>query len=122
MPPLHILLIDDEEDFVQTLAERLALRNMQVETATDGAAGLRLFQIQSFHAVVLDLLMPGLGGLAVLEQMKALKPHIPVILLTGHGDTADGRRGLDLGASDYLMKPVDIEDLIEKIRAAAAIS
>jgi len=122
MPPLNILLIDDEEDFVKTLAERLQLRGIEVWIATDGATGLRLFQSHPFDVVILDILMPGLGGLEVLEQMKILNRQIPIILLTGLGDTQEGPRGLQLGASDYLMKPVDIDDLIKKINAAAAIS
>ena len=119
MPSLNILLIDDEEDFVTTLAERLELRGIKVRIATDGKAGLRLFKAEPFHAVILDIMMPGLSGLEVLQQMKTFNPRPPVILLTGHGDTADGSRGLQMGAFDYLMKPVDIDDLIKKIDDAA---
>ena len=118
MPSGKVLLIDDEEDFVFTLAERLQLRGMQAITATDGEAGLSLIEKESFEAVILDVLMPGIGGFEVLDRIKKIDSAIPVIILTGHGSLLDGPKGIKLGACDYIMKPFDIDDLIRKINEA----
>jgi len=115
MDPLKVLLVDDEKEFVTTLAERLELRGFQVLIATDGEEALRFFDTDLPQVVVLDLMMPGLSGMEVLKRMKAIDFKIPVILLTGHGATKDGIRGMQLGAFDYLMKPIDINELISKL-------
>jgi DNA-binding response OmpR family regulator len=119
MEGLKLLLVDDEEEFAATLAERLELRGFEVVTANDGEEALRLVQIDPPEVLVLDVRMPGLGGMDVLRKMRADHAHIPVILLTGLGSTAEGIEGMRLGAFDFLMKPVQIEALIEKIRDAA---
>ena len=113
-----ILLVDDEEEFVKTLAERLQLRGFEVQVAFDGERALHLVESQPPQLVVLDLIMPGIGGLDVLKQIKALNREIPVILLTGHGSTSEGIDGMQLGAFDYLMKPINIEVLIKKMEEA----
>lgn len=113
-----VLLVDDEVEFVSTLAERLALRGIQARTAFDGNEALRLIDEEAVQVVVLDLMMPGMGGKEVLQRVKKLHPRIQVILLTGHGSTRDGIEGMQLGAFDYLMKPLNIEELIEKIGKA----
>ncbi|MEW6671645.1 MAG: response regulator [Thermodesulfobacteriota bacterium] len=113
-----VLLIDDEEDFVMTLAERLQLRGLCTMAATDGESGLKLLPNESFDAVILDVMMPRLGGLEVLERIKAFNPQIPVIILTGRGRSEDGPRGMQLGAFDYLIKPFDIDELTQKINDA----
>lgn len=118
MDPIKILLVDDEHEFVTTLAERLELRNMKVSIAMDGETALGLAENDPPQVVVLDVMMPGLNGLEVLEKIKALDPRIQVILLTGHGATKDGIRGMQLGAFDYLIKPIDIDELIEKLNEA----
>jgi len=110
-----LLLVDDEVEFVQTLAERLQLRGFQVHTAHDGDEALIQLEKNRFDMVILDVMMPGLGGLDVLKQMKPLYPKTPVILLTGRGSTNDGIEGMRLGARDYLMKPINIDELIKKI-------
>lgn len=110
-----LLLVDDEVEFVQTLAERLQLRDFQVQTAYDGDDALSQLEKNRFDMVILDVMMPGLGGLDVLKQMKPLYPKTPVILLTGRGSTKDGIEGMRLGARDYLMKPINIDELIKKI-------
>jgi DNA-binding NtrC family response regulator len=115
MKKLRILLVDDEVEFVQTLAERLQLRDFDAVTAGDGEEALRRLENTAFDLVVLDVLMPGLGGLEVLSQIKSRFPEIPVILLTGRGSTANGIEGMRLGAYDYLMKPIDIDELIKQI-------
>lgn len=114
-----VLLVDDEEEFAATLAERLELRGFQVSTANDGEEALRLVHEDPPEVMVLDLKMPGLGGMEVLKQIRSNYPKIPVILLTGLGSTRDGIEGMQLGAFDYLMKPIQIEALIGKVREAA---
>ena len=119
MLQLKILLVDDEQEFVTTLAERLELRGMDVEIATDGEMALGLVETNPPQVVVLDVMMPGLSGMEVLERIKTVDSNIQVILLTGHGGTKDGIKGMQLGAFDYLIKPVDIDELIEKLNEAA---
>ena len=119
MLQLKVLLVDDEQEFVTTLAERLELRGMNVEIATDGEMALGAIEADPPQVVVLDVMMPGLSGMEVLERIKAVNPNIQVILLTGHGATKDGIKGMQLGAFDYLIKPVDIDELIEKLNEAA---
>jgi DNA-binding response OmpR family regulator len=119
MNPIKILLVDDEREFVTTLAERLELRNMNVSIAMDGETALGFVENDPPQVVVLDVMMPGLSGLEVLEKIKAIDPKIQVILLTGHGATKDGIRGMRLGAFDYLIKPIDIDELIKKLNEAA---
>lgn len=118
MDEIRILLVDDEVEFVSTLAERLALRGFIPRTANDGEEALREVAAEIPQMVILDLMMPGLSGLETLKQIKAVDAHIPVILLTGHGSTREGIEGMLLGAFDFLMKPLDIDGLIEKIREA----
>jgi two-component system, OmpR family, response regulator len=113
-----VLLVDDEVEFVSTLAERLRLRGIQTQTANDGEEAFRQIASDPPQVVVLDVMMPGMGGLKVLERIKADYPGMPVILLTGIGTTKDGAAGMRLGAFDYLMKPLQIEDLIERIGQA----
>jgi len=119
MLQLKVLLVDDEQEFVTTLAERLELRGMHVEIATDGEMALGLVESDPPQVVVLDVMMPGLSGMEVLERIKAVDSNIQVILLTGHGGTKDGIKGMQLGAFDYLIKPVDIDELIQKLNDAA---
>lgn len=119
MLQLKVLLVDDEQEFVTTLAERLELRGMHVEIAMDGEMALSIIETDPPQVVVLDVMMPGLSGMEVLERIKAIDPKIQVILLSGHGATKDGIKGMQLGAFDYLIKPVDIDELIEKLNEAA---
>jgi len=115
---MKVLLVDDEEEFVNTLAERLQLRGFQVLTSTDGEAALRVVNEDGPQVVLLDVMMPGLGGLEVLQQIKSAHPNIQVILLTGRGSTREGIEGMRQGAFDFLMKPIKIEELMEKMKAA----
>ena len=118
MKDWKVLLVDDEEEFVVTLAERLRMRGIQAETELDGASALNKLETYTPQVVVLDLMMPGMSGLTVLERIKQLYPQMEVILLTGIGSTSEGVAGMKLGAFDYLMKPLQIEELIEKIGLA----
>lgn len=118
MQDWNVLLVDDEEEFVTTLAERLRLRGIPTRMSTDGEEALRMMETDIPQVVVLDVLMPGLGGLEVLKRIKADYPRVKVILLTGQGSTWDGIQGMRMGVFDYLMKPLNIDELIEKIREA----
>ncbi len=118
MEKLRVLLVDDEEDFVSTLSERLQLRNITTLVATDGEEALQIIDTDKPPVVVLDVLMPGMGGLDVLRQIKKSYPRIQVIILTGRGSTKEGIKGMRLGAFDYLMKPVKIEMLMQKMNEA----
>lgn len=119
MNNLKILLVDDEKEFTSTLAERLELRGHETTTADDGESGLALLENEAFDVVVLDLMMPGLGGLDTLKHIRNQVPDLPVILLTGHGSAREGMEGMRLGAFDYLMKPLNIDDLLDKLADAA---
>ena len=119
MEQLKILIVDDEEDLTSTMVDRLELRGFQVESATSGIEALQRVTETDFGVLVLDVKMPGVDGLQVMAEVKRRQLDLPVILLTGHGSTRDAERGLREGAFDYLMKPIDIDTLVEKIRSAA---
>jgi DNA-binding NtrC family response regulator len=119
MAEYRVLLVDDEEEFVSALSERLMLRGIEVDSALNGEEALASLKQKEFEVVILDVMMPGLGGLEVLRQIKSTYPNTQVILLTGHGSTREGIEGMRLGAFDYLIKPVDIEEMLEKMKAAA---
>jgi DNA-binding NtrC family response regulator len=116
---LKVLLVDDEEDFVRTLSERLELRDLASEVAFSGETALSILGDEPPDVVVLDLNMPGMGGLAVLEQIKREVPQVPVIILTGQGSPEEEAEARHLGASDYLNKPVEIGDLVKAVHSAA---
>jgi len=120
MEPLRILIVDDEEELVSTLGERLALRGFQIESATSGEDALRLVGKNDFNVLIVDVKMPGIDGLELTASVKHDKPELPVILLTGHGSVGEAERGMRVGAFEYVMKPIDIDALIEKILNAAA--
>ena len=113
-----VLLVDDEKEFVSTLAERLRLRGIQADDTGSGEEALRLIDDATPQVVVLDVMMPGMGGLEVLRRVKSRYPQIEVILLSGIGSTKEAVEGMKLGAFDFLMKPLQIEELIEKIGKA----
>jgi DNA-binding response OmpR family regulator len=117
-----VLLVDDEEEFVSALSERLTLRGIEVETALNGEEALARLKERQAAVVILDVMMPGLGGLEVLRQIKISYPGTQVILLTGHGSTKEGMEGMRLGAFDYLIKPVDIEELLAKMKEAVTLA
>jgi DNA-binding NtrC family response regulator len=119
MAEYRVLLVDDEEEFVSALSERLMLRGIEADSALNGEEALARLVEKEFEVVILDVMMPGLGGLEVLRQIKSTHPNTQVILLTGHGATREGIEGMRLGAFDYLIKPVDIEEMLEKMKEAA---
>jgi ActR/RegA family two-component response regulator len=119
-PPIRVLLIDDEERFVLNLAKLMRARGFDVLTAFDGPSGIATAE-QGVDVVVLDVKMPGMGGIEALQQIKAASPETEVLMLTGHADLETGIEAMREGALDYLMKPCDIDDLVAKIREAHEI-
>ena len=118
MDKMKVLLVDDEEDFISTLAERLELRNMSPLVAIDGAVAIRLLEKHKPPVVVLDVMMPGIGGLDILKYIKRNCPNTQVIILTGRGTTKEGIESMRHGAFDYMLKPVKIEELLKKLNDA----
>jgi DNA-binding NtrC family response regulator len=115
---LKVLLVDDEEDYVRTMAERMEIRDVGSDVALNGEQALAMLEDEIPDVMVLDLKMPGMGGLEVLEAVKETHPEVQVIILTGHGSEADKVEARRLGAFDYLHKPVDIHDLMVCVRKA----
>ncbi len=116
--PSKVLLVDDECEFVQTLSERLLLRDMGSAVAHDGESALKLIAEDDPEVLVLDLKMPGLDGIEVLRRVKKTRPDVEVIILTGHGSETDRQTCMQLGAFAYMHKPVDIEVLTVKLNEA----
>ncbi len=116
--PSKVLLVDDEREFVQTLSERLMMREIGSAVVYDGQEALSLVAEDEPEVVVLDLKMPGIDGIEVLRRLKRDHPAVEVIILTGHGSAKDRQTCLELGAFAYLEKPVDIEELSATMRAA----
>ncbi|MBU1398108.1 MAG: response regulator [Pseudomonadota bacterium] len=118
---IKVLLVDDEKAFIQTLAERLEVRDFSVQTAFDGEEALSKIKEEDFDVVVLDVIMPGKNGIETLKEIKSLKPLVNVIMLTGHATVETAIDGMKTGAYDYLMKPTDTNDLVGKIKKAYKI-
>lgn len=116
--PSKILLVDDEREFVQTLSERLLMRDMGSAVAYDGESALEVAREDEPDVMILDLKMPGIDGIEVLRRVKSTQPEIEVIILTGHGSQADEKLCMQLGAFAYLQKPVDVEELSATIKRA----
>ena len=121
---MRALFVDDEVEFLELMHKRLTRRGMDVITAPDGQTALNLLdqamqEGQTFEIVVMDVRMPGMDGFETLRHMKEKAPKIPVILLTGHACMGVAVQGLDLGAYDYMLKPVAISELIIKMEEAA---
>jgi DNA-binding response OmpR family regulator len=119
MDQLRVLVVDDEVELVQTLIERLQLRGIDAEGATTGSEAMERLEGREFDVVVLDVKMPGIDGLDLLRKIKKLRPTLNVILLTGRGSDRESQIGLGEGAFDYLVKPINIEDLIKRMKDAA---
>ncbi|MBE1424140.1 DNA-binding NtrC family response regulator [Desulfomicrobium macestii] len=114
----NILLVDDEVDFIVTLAERLELRGVNARVVHDGESALKAVADNVPQVIVLDVMMPGMKGIEVLQKVKSEHPTVQVILLTGQGKTRDGIDGMRHGAFAYLTKPLDLEELIRTINEA----
>ena len=116
---IRVLLVDDEEQFVKNMARILKVRGFDVSTALDGHEAMNAVKYAGgFDVVVLDIKMPGMGGIEVLSEIKKRAPDTEVIMLTGHATLESGVQAMRKGAYDYLMKPCDIDDLVEKIQEA----
>ena len=118
MKGIKILLVDDEEDFVRTLAERIQMRDLNSNIALNGQEALRIVEDDIPDVMVLDLRMPGIDGMEVLRRVRKAYPEVKVIILTGHGSKKDEEEARRLGAFEYLEKPVDINKLIDMIKRA----
>ncbi len=116
--PSRVLLVDDEREFVQTLSERLQMRDVGSAVTYDGQSALEMVQQDEPDVMILDLKMPGIDGLEVLRRVKRSRPRIEVIVLTGHGSEEDRKKCMQLGAFAYLQKPVDIDLLSKTLRRA----
>lgn len=113
-----VLIVDDEVEFLETLVKRLRKRKLAVNGLTSGEAALEHLAASPADIVVLDVRMPGMSGLETLREVKKCYPLIEVIMLTGHANMEVAIEGMDLGAFDYLMKPIDIDELLYKIQDA----
>lgn len=118
MDDIRLLLVDDEEDFIRALAERLNLRDLAGHTAFNGSQALEYVEQNEPHVMVLDLRMPGIDGMEVLRTVRRNYPLMQVIVHTAHGNDLDEAEAWQLGIFDYLRKPVEIDLLIERIRGA----
>jgi DNA-binding NtrC family response regulator len=118
---IKVLVVDNETEFASTLAERLRLRKINAESVYSGEDALTALSSFTPDVMILDLQMPDMSGLNVLSQTKAIDPSIEVILLTGHGSFEAGITGMELGAFDYIIKPVDLTLLMDKIAEAYKI-
>jgi DNA-binding NtrC family response regulator len=115
-----VLLVDDEKDFLEVMAERMAARGIEVSTASSAAEAIRLAEKESFDAIIVDLMMPEMDGIEALKLLKKKKPETQVILLTGHATLEKGIEAMKLGAVDFLEKPADMNQLTKKIKKAHA--
>lgn len=118
MEDFKVLLVDDEEDFVKSLSERLEMRDMKSGMAFNGEQALEAIKKEEPSVILLDLKMPGMDGLEVLRLVKKERPDIQVIILTGHGSDKDEERARHLGAFDYLQKPVNMDRLMKSLKGA----
>jgi two-component system, OmpR family, response regulator CpxR len=115
---IKVLLVDDEKEFVDALAERLEIRDFEILKAFDGNEALGKIADTDVDVVILDVQMPGKDGLATLREIKKAKPLVEVIMLTGHATVPSAIEGLQSGAYDFLMKPTETKDLVSKIALA----
>jgi DNA-binding response OmpR family regulator len=116
--PIRLLLVDDEVGYLEVLGKRLAKRDFQVTTARSGTQAIRCLRDHDFDVAVVDLKMEDMDGIELLKVLKQMLPELQVIMLTGHGSERAARDGLALGAFDYLLKPIDLEVLLERVLAA----
>ena len=118
MSKIKLLLVDDEEDYVKTMAERMEMRDVGSRVALSGEEALQMVEEDAPDVMVLDLRMPGINGMEVLERVKREHPHVQIIILTGHGSEKEEEEARRLGAFEYLQKPADTSDLLATVRSA----
>ena len=118
MARYDVLIVDDEKDFREIMLKHLAHRDLHCDSAKDGATALKMIRDRIYDVVLLDVKMPGMDGIETLRELKKIAPMTEVIMFTGHASIDSGISGIKYGAFDYLMKPMGIEPLIEKLDAA----
>ncbi len=118
MSKFSILVVDDEEEFVVTLVQRLRKRGWASEGVLSGGAAITRIAARDFAVVLLDMRLPDMDGGQVLQEIKKIRPASRVVILTGHASASEGEEGIRNGAFDYLLKPVEFETLLEKLEAA----
>ncbi|MBI4962548.1 MAG: response regulator [Desulfomonile tiedjei] len=118
MTEFRVLLVDDEPDFLETLVKRLKKRKLEVFSASNGKEALDVLKETPVDVVVLDVRMPDMDGIQTLREIKKIRPGVEVIMLTGHASVEVAIQGMELGAFDYLMKPMDIDELLYKLQDA----
>lgn len=118
MNAIRVLLVDDEVEFVETLVKRMRKRGLDVQGVKSGEEALDLLARERPDVVVMDVKMPGMNGIEVLKIIKQQRPNIEVIMLTGHASLELAMQGMESGAYDYLMKPMDLDELLYKIEDA----
>jgi DNA-binding NtrC family response regulator len=114
----RILLVDDEVVFADNLLKLLSKRGYDAVVVYNGADAVNMVGEKEFDVIILDMKMPGMDGIATLKEIKKKAPLVEVVILTGHGSVESGIEGMQLGAFDFLMKPVSIDDLQEKVSEA----
>lgn len=115
---MKLMIVDDEERFLYAMEKLLTKKGYDVQTASSGEQCLEILEKKRIHVVILDIKMPGLDGLETLRRIKRLYPLVEVILLTGHATVESAVDGLKCGASDFLMKPISADDLLERVEDA----
>ncbi|WP_432736140.1 sigma-54-dependent transcriptional regulator [Maridesulfovibrio sp. FT414] len=118
MSRIKLLVVDDEADFLKLVKRRLERRGFDVAVAADGPEGLRYLSGNPVDVVILDVRMPGMSGMDVLSHICRKHSDVEVIMLTGHSSVASGLEGISHGAYDYILKPFEIDDLVERIHSA----
>ena len=113
-----VLLVDDEQDFLETLSNRLEMRGLKVSAVTSGEQAISEARQQDYDAIVVDLAIPGIDGLETLKRIKADNPNAEIIILTGHASVQSRVEAMKLGAGDFLQKPVELTELMSKIGEA----
>lgn len=118
MSDFNVLLVDDESEFLETLVKRLRKRKLNTTGVGSGEEALEVLRTEPVDVVVLDVKMPGMDGIETLRAIKKIRPLVEVIMLTGHANMEVAITGMELGAFDYLMKPMDIDELLYKLQDA----
>jgi DNA-binding response OmpR family regulator len=118
MDKFKVMIVDDELDFLETIVKRLKARNIDVNGVESGYQALETLDSRNPDVIILDVKMPGMDGIETLREIKKKKPRTEVIMLTGHASVESGIQGMQLGAFDYVMKPVALDELLEKVRQA----
>ncbi|MEI7449969.1 MAG: response regulator [Desulfomonile sp.] len=118
MTDFRVMLVDDETEFLETLVKRLKKRKLDVVSASSGKEALGILRETPLDVIVLDVKMPDMDGIETLREIKKIRPSVQVIMLTGHASVEVAIQGMELGAFDYLMKPIEIDELLYKLQDA----